>query len=450
MADSLTLELHDGLDRRPRPEDVATIIARLLHDRLTVDERRVLTRASRAAERPGWYSSFMPDDWERPVPATRTIAYVTAVFDGIIDGVGDVDDNDPDSIDAFVSRLGDRIGWQPGTSARWTKTELAASGLGISARRYKRAHHALTVLHDKSTRLRAMQTRRSLAQMGRVGLAETITAAEMDADHDAASFVAYLAAKKNLRRTFTLDGKDNAFDEIADMLYRRLTDTSDWWMVARANPTADNIARLDPTQQGQMIAAWWATMRRAAAVCAAIDRVAPVHRDTMIVQRGQDSDSWNLAAGAYNTARAGWVNALSATGSLDLVTVTCPPKLPRLMAGDLIYWHTCTGGDLTHPDVRVAALLPPAWEVLNGDATCDARDIREACQLIDIDPERTGWLAPLRHTGVGTFSPTPELVHGIEIGDPILASMLRRAHAFSGRAIRPEHLPDGDVPFGRG
>jgi hypothetical protein len=34
---------------------------------------------------------------------------------------------------------------------------------------------------------------------------------------------------------------------------------------------------------------------------------------------------------------------------------------------------------------------------------------------------------------VQTFRPTPELVHGVTVGHPALASVLRKAGAFSGQ-----------------
>jgi hypothetical protein len=68
--------------------------------------------------------------------------------------------------------------------------------------------------------------------------------------------------------------------------------------------------------------------------------------------------------------------------------------------------------------------------------------VEEACKKAGLDPEKSGWTAPRPH-GVAPFRPTPELVHGVSIGNPFLATVLKRHHYFSGKAnvktIHPEH-----------
>lgn len=436
MADlDLIAELHAGLDRRPRPEEVAAVVARVLDGRLSPTESGVLAHATAHADRPWWFT-MMSQDWERPVDATATLAYVGHAFGEFAVLAAGVDPADPDAVAAECERLGRLLRWSPG-GQRLNRDELRAAGIELSARRYRRACHALDVLWEKVSAMRRMALRRRCAQSARVGLATSITIEEMAADVDAACFVAYFVARRNVRRGFSLDGKDNPFDEVAEMLFRRLGDDSDWWQVARANPRPEILARLSPERQGEMVGSWWATMRTAAALCGLIHESSPVDRSTMIVRRGQDSDTWNLAAGAYNTARAAWVAALTATKSLDLLNAVCPPKLPRLMAGDLTYWLVSTGSQPTHPDVRVAARLAPAWEVVEGDARCLAADVRAACEAEAIDAEKTGWLAPLAPGRVARFEPTPELVHGIAVGDPLLAAVLRRAGWWSGKPKVP-------------
>lgn len=40
------------------------------------------------------------------------------------------------------------------------------------------------------------------------------------------------------------------------------------------------------------------------------------------------------------------------------------------------------------------------------------------------------------------ITPTPELVHGVSIADPVWASLLRRAGVFSGKHIKPDLAED--------
>ncbi|STC93134.1 hypothetical protein [Chryseobacterium carnipullorum] len=58
--------------------------------------------------------------------------------------------------------------------------------------------------------------------------------------------------------------------------------------------------------------------------------------------------------------------------------------------------------------------------------------IVEACRKADIDPEKSGWIAPRTHQ-VSPFKPTPELVHGVTVSNPFLASVLRKNKYFSGK-----------------
>jgi hypothetical protein len=190
-------------------------------------------------------------------------------------------------------------------------------------------------------------------------------------------------------------------------------------------------------------------MERAVRLCQDVNLASPVDRDTMVVRRGQDSDTWNLAAGAYNTARARWLQVLAASGQLGLLEAVCPPKLPRLMAADLIYWHQIAGNATAHPDVLVAASLPPVWEVLQGQAECTAPMVLQACAAHGLDPEASYWTGPVRPGELGRFEPTPELVHGIVVSSPLLGSILRHARVFSGQPIRWDQLPDIDIQLGR-
>jgi hypothetical protein len=48
---------------------------------------------------------------------------------------------------------------------------------------------------------------------------------------------------------------------------------------------------------------------------------------------------------------------------------------------------------------------------------------------------KTGWTHARRGGAVATFRPTPELVHGVSVGHPGLALLLRRWGVFSGKPI---------------
>lgn len=112
------------------------------------------------------------------------------------------------------------------------------------------------------------------------------------------------------------------------------------------------------------------------------------------------------------------------------------------MAADLVAWH---GGGL-HPDTSVWARLPLPWEVLDGTAACTRADVEAACREHGVDPERAGWTTPRDHGAIARFRPTPELVHGVSVSDPLWGMVLRRAHVFSGKPVRTEVLGGQNTP----
>jgi hypothetical protein len=268
-------------------------------------------------------------------------------------------------------------------------------------------------------------------------MASRIPLKRFEADPGAAAFVAYFASRTNVRRTFSLEGKANPMDEVAGMLFDRLSDNSDWAMVALVLPSVEVLKRLSDAQKGDLLAQWSSMMMKAGEWLGTLNSKSSVDRAGMVVRKGNDSATWNLAAQAYNKARDGWINVLASIDGLDLLDAYCPPKAMRLMAADLVYWIRRSGRDPVAPDVRVAALLPAPWEVLSG-VPCNRGQVTRACTEIGVDPYTSGWSGPRASRERALFEPTPELVHGIVIGDPLMASILRRGGAFSGKKVSPE------------
>jgi hypothetical protein len=58
------------------------------------------------------------------------------------------------------------------------------------------------------------------------------------------------------------------------------------------------------------------------------------------------------------------------------------------------------------------------------------------CRRHGVDPVKNGWVAPRPGRTVHAFRPTPELVHGVEVGHPGLALILRRMGYFSGKVLK--------------
>jgi hypothetical protein len=149
------------------------------------------------------------------------------------------------------------------------------------------------------------------------------------------------------------------------------------------------------------------------------------------VRRGDDSTNWNAAATWYNGARANWISCLKVAGALDLLEAMCPPKALRVMAADLMRWHQSAGGG-EHGDSAVARDLPKPWIVLEGKAECPAILVRKVCIEHGIDPEASGWISVRQGGDPPATEPTPELVHGVSVSDPLVAALLRREGMWAG------------------
>jgi hypothetical protein len=436
--DEALVALHRSLDERQRPENVAQLILHALKGRLSLRERRLIGRAALASGR--WLGmSSMSDQLTAPVGGARQVAATARLFAATVPA--ELDADDPASLLGFAADVGAEIKFHPRRDDflrhRLNREERAAYGLELSKRQYNRRFRALRRVTGKAARLDTEWAKRRLLLVARAGFGAEITRERFLADPWAGCFVAYYTAKRKVRRQFTLKGRDNPYDEIADALYRRCQHNprTDWWMIAQASSTSDVLAQLTDEQRGELLGRWSATMRETAEMLRRVWSASAFDRESMIVRRGNDSSTWNLLCGAYNAARAGWLACLQASGTTDLLDVSCPGKAMMLMAADLAMWHGSTGSG-PHPDMQVWRRLPLPWDVLAGRATCTRGDVERACQQAKVDPERSDWTAPRAHGSVGTFRPTPELVHGVAVVDPVWASALRSAGAFSGKTAR--------------
>jgi len=388
--------LHETLDRRATPEQVARII---LDGTLAwpADVRVHLGRV--ASARSYWNVISMSEDFERADDCSVQLAAAARMFEADASGVNPAS---LDQVREFVTAMGARVGgWKPGDdwkADRLDKDARAAAdditvGWG-SKRQYNRHVRVLRHLWDKALRTGGMQRQRELVLIGRSGFASRITLDRFAADPVTACFIAYYTARKNLRREFTTKGRDNAIDELAQGLLSVVMAqrAADFEMLAWAFPRPVVLARLTTAELGTLLGDWHAVM---AGISGELERAWPgdgnVNRMTMIVRRGMDSSTWNTMAQAWNAARAAWLGCVSASGTLALLEPACPGKVMRLMAADLAWWHQASGGDVD-PNTTVWARLPLPWEVLNGTRSCTGDDVRAACAEAGLDAASSGWL----------------------------------------------------------
>lgn len=439
---TLLNDLFDTLGRRVLPEKVAALISEGLAGGLSPAEQRLLA----GAQRPGGGASSMSQDFWKPAGMDRQLGVAASLVPAV---PAPADRTRPEALLDYVGRMEETLGVRPGNldfkRDRLNREARRAAGLGeMSKRQYNKRFRLLARMDRKARKLAREWTRAELFQVAKSRLACRLTPEDFCGDLDTAAFVAYLTATLNRRSVFTAGPQERAYDEVADLLRRRLqaSATASWWAVAHVLPDADVVARLTEGQKGRLLGLWHAALVTAAGFLRDVDAAGPVNRRTMVVRRGNDSSTWNAAAGAWNKVREGYVAVLYALGAGEVWERQCLGKVPRLMAGDVTAWHRAGGDEVSHPDVKVWASLPPPWEVLEGRAACSLDDVEAACRAHGVDPVKGGWTAP-RPGGrpAAPFCPTPELVHGVAVTSPALAALLRKAGWFSGKAAAP--LPEG-------
>lgn len=426
-------ELYRSLDERWRPEDVALKVASLLD--LDGPDRKTVERAAQAA-RDNCFTS-MSRDFQRPVGMARQLKVAAELFGRPVLFAPD----DADRIEAWVAEAEQTIGKQVGRNDfkddRLPKAQRRAAGIELSRRQYNKRFRLAVRLERKARTLRRERLKRALTLASKNRLAANVTWQDFSADEGTACFIAYHVARCNLRSVFTNAAQARPFDEVCDALLKRCErreQETNWWAVAHVLPAPDVLRRLDGEQKGVLLADYFGLMSEAAIFLKALWEGNDLGED-MVVRRGNDSTTWNVAAGAWNRLREGWFALLYDLGMLDGVDRVCPGKVLRLMAADVAWWHQRSGGGL-HPDTAVWKELPRPWEVLSGDADCPRLLVEAVCLKHGLDPAKSGWSAPRPAGTVERFAPTPELVHGVEVASPLLASVFRRAGVFSGQRVR--------------
>lgn len=442
-AEQLLRELHASLALRKRPEDVARLIQDLHAAQSTDLDEATEAAVAQAAEhslRNVWHGyTSMLEDFARPVGAQRQLARAARLFTNVPelpDSAGD----DPAQIEAAIRRAGESIGRAYGQNDfgmdRLDRAERTAAGIGeVSKRQYNKRFRLLRRMEGKLARLIHEQRRREVTMTGKGALAHALPYDLFAADPDTAAFIAYVTARGYMRSVFTNGRQRQVYDQVAEALFQRLRaypERTCWYAVAHVHPTAEVLAAVSDDNLTALLVRWNGFLRQVADQLEDAWNRHPLERDTMIVRRGDDSSTWNQAAQAWNAARAHWFALLTELGQENILDQICPGKVPRLMAADVAYWHRMSGGGL-HPDTYIWAELPLPWDVLRGQEQCPRSLVEAVCARHRVDPVAGAWTAPRPAAEAVAFRRTPELVHGVAVADPLMASALRSAGIFSGK-----------------
>lgn len=439
-----------SLSQRRRPEDIAELVRRQLGARMSKTEADLLWRAAKGSlsRRLFGYTSML-EDFARPRGLVAQVARARELF-RTAEALSAEACADPRVVEHFIRTVGAEIRKCFGASDfmhdRLNGDGRAEAGLEISRRRYNRAFRLLGRMEKKLAKLVRELERLEITQVSKSGLAIRIPRDAFFASESSACFVAYLVARMNLRSEFTVSGQQRAFDEIAAMLLARCRrdPTTNWLAVAHVHPQAEVLARLSDEEKLGLFGQWFALLRQIAVRLEETWSRSRFDLERMIVKRGDDSSTWNAAAGAWNQAREHFIALVYALGMEEVFDAMWAGKVMRLMAADVAAWHRAVGGGLD-PSTHVWAELPRPWDVFTGKARCSRADVAAACARHGIDPVKSGWIAPPPPGKPARFRPTPELVHGVVVGSPHLATALRAAGWYSGKPGKVKLMMDSPV-----
>lgn len=430
---SVLQELYRSLDQRWRPEEVAQKVLVLLDP--SGSERQLIEKAANAGRRNLW--SSMSADFQRPVDMQRQLSVAEELFGKQLSFQPDDVTKIEEWITKAESSIGKTFGRNDFKHDRLPKGERKKQGIDISRRQYNKLFRLSVRLEEKMHRLAREQFKRSLTLASKNRLAANIGWDDFASSLDSACFIAYFVSRCNLRSIFTNTTQGRPYDEICDSLMKRCqrsAATVNWWAIAHVMPTFEVLTHLDDQQKGVLLGDYFSMMQDAAQFLKELWETNDLRND-MVVQRGNDSTTWNVTAGAWNKLRDGWISLMYELGLVDAAEEMCPGKVLRLMAADVAWWHRQSGGDV-HPDTSVWQELPRPWQVLAGDASCPKSLVDSVCVKHGLDPIKSGWSAPKPGRHIEKFTPTPELVHGVAVSSPLLAAIFRKSGVFSGKEAK--------------
>jgi hypothetical protein len=439
--------LYRSLDQRKRPEDVADNILELLQNQLNQSEQSCLREAAKGSLRQHLFGyTSMLEDFAKPVGLQRQVKKAKELFTTAYPLDTQACDRS-DAVEQFIRHISQEIHKSFGSNDfkadRLNRQARHQCGMDISKRRYNKLFRHLTRMEAKLHKLIGELKKLMFTKVGKSGLAHTLLWEDFSTDRDTACFIAYYAARCNLRSEFTIYGQQRPYDKIADVLFKRCRNkaNTNWWAIAHIYPTQEVLDHLSDARKGELLGRWYEILEEIGGLLKDVWKRSNINRATMVVRQGNDSSTWNNTASAWNKARNSWIALLYATGTEEILQTICFGKVLRLMAADVVAWHYSAGGGLD-PDTLVWNELPLPWDVLSGQQSCTLSMVESTCRKHNVDPIKKGWTVPRPSAKPVAFKPTPELVHGVSVANPMLAKILRNSGFFSGKTIKH------DIPMG--
>jgi len=436
-------DLFDTLQKRIRPEDVAEMIRINLGNSFTSSELLILENAAQHSfKRKTYRVTRMIEDFKRPIAPKKQVEKACELFRQT-SSWSPAEWSDSIKVEQFIRELSPLIrkgfGENDFKSDRLNSEAREKAGLDISKRQYNKLFR---FLHRFELKLKTYVREQKKYEYTRIGKSRFVIFLSFDQfaqDANTAAFIAYYTARCSRRSVFSNQGQTAPYDEIADMLFQRLVrhpEKTNWWAVSFIHIDPLVLHHLPDARRGELLGAWLGKLDGIAKLLQEIWQQKPIDRDTMIVAKGHDSTTWNNTANAWNRARASYIALMYSMGLQNELDNLCPVKVLRLIAADVAAWHRLSGKELD-PDTKVWAEVPLPWEVLSGESLCTRQQIEEICRRHHVDPVKRGWISPPPGRKIERFEPTPELVHGVEVSNPELGVVLRKAGWFSSKAAKP-------------
>lgn len=430
-------QLHKTLDQRYRPEDVAHMIVDLMKGHLAIHEIATLSKAANRSLKNSVYGyTSMLETFGQAIGAEKQIKKAVEIFK--LDEKENSGYHHAEGIEAFLKEVSPLIHKEVGENNfkddRLNKDLRKLAGLDISKRNYNKKWRLLKRIEIRLQKFIHESKKIELQKIAKHGLSHTIDFENFSKDLNSACFIAYFNARSNVRSTFTNQSQERSFDEICEMLFSRCLknpDIANWEAISYIYSDSKVLQHLSDEQKGKLLGKWTTILNEVSDFLEQLWNENDIYRKTMAVKKGNDSTTWNNTAGAWNKARDNWMNLIYALDMDFVLDDICFGKVMRLMAADVIAWHLSSGGKID-PNTEVWNIVPLPWEVFQEKAFCNREMIIKACKEADLDPEKSGWIAPRTH-GVSQFKPTPELVHGVTVSNPFLAKILRQNKYFSGK-----------------
>lgn len=301
----------------------------------------------------------------------------------------------------------------------------------VPRRLYRHAVRAVLHLQQRAEVFAARKDLEYVTRFAKSRLAGDITFDGFSADVPTALFVAYYTSRLTMRTMFA-SSQVRPMDELAEQLlgWAMGSATCRYDVLAHVLTRQSILSQLSDRQLQDLGDKYW-TALTAASRC--LEKAWDPNRDRseMVVRRGDDSTTWNLASRAFNQARTGLLNLQLAGvenpfGAPDVL----PGKVPALVASDIAAAHMLSG-ELQHGDVTVWAELPLPWEVVLYGVRCPVALVEQTCEMYAVDP-RVGWTHPYRQEQLEAVEAAPNLVHGVAVNDPVIAAALHESGWFGG------------------